>query len=76
MSGWRRAAGSGPSAAHPVNGNVNVHIKVLVVLVPEKFNTFNTFSTFSIFNAQSDDLRPLELLVPQSSARYSPAVRG
>ena len=25
---------------------VNVHMKVLVVPVPEKFNTFNTFNTF------------------------------
>jgi hypothetical protein len=47
-------------------------------LVPaaEKFNTFNTFSTFGILNGPSDDLRLLELLVPQPLARYSPAVRG
>jgi hypothetical protein len=40
------------------------------------FNTFNTFSTFGILNGPSDDLRLLELLVPQPLARYSPAVRG
>jgi hypothetical protein len=25
---------------------VNVHVKMLVFPVPEKFNTFNTFNTF------------------------------
>jgi hypothetical protein len=46
---------------------------MLPLLAPEMFNTFNTFG---IFNAHSDDLCLLELLVPQSLARYSPAVRG
>ena len=47
-----------------------MNVKMLPLLAPEKFNTFNTF------NAQSDDLRLLERLVPQLLARYSPAVRG
>jgi hypothetical protein len=29
-----------------VTANVNIHAKMLVVPVPEKFNTFNTFNTF------------------------------
>jgi hypothetical protein len=34
----------------PVTANVNVHVKVLVVPAPEKFNTFNTFNTFDTFD--------------------------
>ena len=27
---------------------MNVHVKVLLSLSPEKFNTFNTFNTFDV----------------------------
>jgi hypothetical protein len=32
---------------HP---RMNVHMKVLMIPVPEKFNTFNTFNTFTTFD--------------------------
>jgi hypothetical protein len=33
---------------------VTVHVKMLLIPVPEKFNTFNTFTTFNTFDCVSN----------------------
>jgi hypothetical protein len=49
---------------------MNEHMKVLMVPVPEKFNTFNTFNTFD--HVASDHLHPSIVSAAESEPQAIP----
>ena len=58
-------------AAEPAS--VNVHGKMLVFPVPEKFNTFSKFNTFNTFTLALDDPTLIQIQVqPVIDARAIP----